>query len=334
VPSFTKTSSPELDEIFSAFRSKVFLPSLLPKEQRDLVFKARHKRILAAEPTFATIGGEEFQLEHIDRGKDIPGTREGLGKVLELMKDKTDWDNLPRFLEGLYASGRRLKPTWPASILKKAAEAGRLDVFLECARRVSNTGFALNDPGLVARIVWQIQYRAMTGDWNAKLINQGIAWVEMVSIMLEDKRHAGGRIIRKDDPRTSPQLIGALLELSAVRAARQLDGKDEDGKVAQYAQRLLELDQGLEPPAKAENTRSEIHRANRWLCGVVPLAHGIKVAQTVLGPTSELAVKLQTKLSALENLISQQREIVLKSTSTIEYRGLEMYDKLLGEGSA
>lgn len=307
---------------------------MLPKEKRDLVYKSRHKRIISVEPTYATVGGEQFQLEHIDRLSDVPSTIEALGSVLNLMKDKTDWENFPRFLEGLHASGRRLKFRSQATILKKAADAGRLDVFIDCARRVSKTGFALKSPELVEKLLWQVQYHAMASDWNAKLTNQSIAWVEMISEMLEDERHGGGRILRQNDPRISPQLIGILLELSAVRAARQLDGKDEDGKVAQYAKRLRELDQELEPPAKPADPKQEIHVANRWLFQAVPVAHGIKVAQTVLGPASETAAALQAKLSKLEAQISQQRQIILKNESATELRGLQVYDTLLGERSA
>ena len=335
MPSFTETSSPELDEIFDTFRKKVFLPAHLSKAQRDLVFKTKYKRMVAAEPVMAGVAGEDFQLEHIDKTVDVPNTRKGIFKALHLMQDKRDWDNLPRFLTGLYQAGANLATLQQFMMVTKAAESGRLDVILECARRVSETGFALRNPSLVNKIVGKIQKTAMVSDWDVKETKKALAWVEMVSVMLEDKRHVGGRVVSsKDDPRTSPELIGILLELSAVRAARHLDSKDEDGKVEAYARRLLSLPLNLEPRAKSSDNPEDVYIANRWLCLVIPIVHGMRVAETVLDSSSEVAKNLKTKKSELENFISQEREFVANSALKNQLHGIELYNTLLAEGPA
>jgi hypothetical protein len=286
--------------------------------------------MLLSETITLNVADEEFSLKHIDR-LTLPNSRKGLLKALDLMQDKRDWDNLPRFLEGLHNAGRQMHNLAPFAVVKKAANAGRLDVVLECARRVSSTGFRLKDAVLVNEIVWRIQEKAMLSGWNAKETKQALTWVEMVSVLLEDERHAGSRAVNGGaDPRVQPDLVGILLQLAAVRAAQHLDGKDEDGKVAEYAKRFLGLRQGgLEPPTKTANTPDEVHAANHWLGSMLPILHGMKVAQTVLDPASEVAVELKAKATGLQELVSQQRDMVITSGITSRFRELGVYEKLL-----
>ena len=301
------------------------------------MYKPKNKKTLAAEPVIASVGDEDFQLEHINKLVDLPSSKKGLLQVLRLMQDKRDWDNLPLFLSGLHRAELRLSHPTPYTILARAAGAGRLDVVLECARRVSETGFALKDPGLVSNLVLKIQSNALTSDWEAKETKKALSWVEMVSVMLEDERHGwGGAVTKQDDPRASPVLLGTLLELSAVRAARHLDGKDEDGKVAEYAGKLLSVPLAPELADKSPDNDQALHHANRWLYSVVPIVHGMKVALTVLDPTSQVAKSLQEKGSELEKLASQEKEFIVNSTAENGFRGtgLEIYEKLLSEGTA
>ena len=333
MPTFSETSSPELDEIFATFRKKVFFPSHLSKAQKDLVYKTRHLKTLAADPVIASVGGEEFQLEHINRKTDLPNSMKALLQVLRLMQDKRDWDNLPLFLSGLQRAEMRLSDIRHHTVLASAARAGRLDVVLECARRVSETGFALKSPKLVERLVLKIRSNALASDWEAKETKKALSWVEMVSVMLDDERHGwGGVVTKKDDPRVNPVLLGTLLELSAVRAARHLDGKDGDGKVAEYAGKLLGVPLVLEPADKSPDNSQVLHAANFRLASMIPIIHGMKVAQTVLSPTSEVAKSLQEKESELEKQASQERDFIANSTAENGFRGKasEMYDKIVG----
>jgi hypothetical protein len=150
VPAFTATSSPKLDDLLTEVRNKVFLPVHLSQEQRNLIYRSKHARSLEAEPVIARIANDEFRLQPIDRTKDILGVKTALDKALDLMKDKKDWDNLPSLLHGIKnveapgkGGGNFLKKkkhrVWKKVVIK-AARVGRLDVILECARRVSDTG--------------------------------------------------------------------------------------------------------------------------------------------------------------------------------------------------
>lgn len=281
------------------------------------------------------IGGEVFKLQHIDRLSDVPNSRTGLGKALQLMQDKNDWDNLPRFLSGLFQAGRKMSINRQQSMMKVAAKAGRLDVILECARRVHDTGFQLRDRGLVNTLAFLIYRNAMASDGDVGETKKALSWVEMVSVLLEDEKHAGNHeVSSKDDPRGSPELVGILLGLSAIRAARHLDGKDQEGKVAEYATRLLSIPTDLKPTETSSSTLADVRDASHWLALAIPVAHGMRVAQTVLGPASEVTKSLETKRTELEGTISQQRDFIINSGHTAPFTASMMYDKLLGEGSA
>jgi hypothetical protein len=288
--------------------------------------------MIAAEPVIASVGGEEFQLEHIDRTKDKPNSRKALFKILKLMQDKKDWDNLPLFLSGLSRAGIKRTNAQHFTIVKRAADAGRLDVVLECARRASETGFVLNDPSLVTKFVSKIQANAMDSNWDLKKTKKALSWIEMISVMLEEEKHGwSGSAAKEGDPRVSPFLIGTLLELSAVRAARHLGGKDEDGNVARLAEILLNIPSDMKPVDKSQDNSVDVHEVNRWVLSAVPVAHGIVVARTVLDPSSEVAQKLGVKESQLRKLITQEREFILNNIPEKPFNAtsLAMYDKLL-----
>ena len=324
---FTPTSNPELDDLLSTMRNKIFLPSHLSKSQQDLIYLDKHQRMLTIEPVFATIQGEKFQLEHIDRVKDVPSGKGGLMNAMELMREEKDWDNLPSILIGLKDAKRKITTVNWTQITRKAGSAGRPDVILECARRVSDTSFKLAAPELVAEVMWQLQNRAFNSDWAAKETKQALAWAEMVSELLEDKRHAGGKVVDpKQDVRVRPEVIGVLLQLSAVWATRYYDGEDRDGKVAQYTARLLGSPAGVQLDPESV----DLHTSNLYLTHMTPVLQGMKLAQPILGQGSGLE-----KLTAeLEAAIASQRERLLsrglRSHDGGPLRGIQVYDELLG----
>ena len=65
--------------------------------------------MLEVESVYAEVAGERFQLQHINRLRDVPGGRSGLVAALNLMTDKKDWDNLPSILRGLKNAGLKFK---------------------------------------------------------------------------------------------------------------------------------------------------------------------------------------------------------------------------------
>jgi hypothetical protein len=224
----------------------------------------------------------------------------------------------------------------------------------------------LNHPITVNEIFWRLQDKAFASDWSAEETKQAFAWAEMFLDMLEDERHAGSKLIKgHQDPRVQPQVIGLVLQMAAVRAERHLAGKDEDGKVAKYAERLLALpldselgsfyfgeldDSGLAPrlvrlrkwreealASGEEFSKAEVLETlesslrddfvNHWLLYSVPILHGMKTAKKVLNPTSKLATELEIRIQELERLIPEQAEIVAKHARPNRRRGLIIYKK-------
>ena len=349
VPSFTPTSSRELDDLLTSFRTNVFLPSHLSRSHQDLVFKGKLHRTLDAEPIYATIAGEKFHLQHLDRSQDVPG-RDHVKKAIRLMKESKDWDNLPAILIGFKDAKNPVESWRLIAFTRKAGQAGRLDVILECARRVSDTGFCLSDPTLTTEIMWQLQHKAVRSRWLLKETHQALSWAEMISELLEDKRHAGGKVIDPErDVRVQSGVIGVLLQLSAARAYLFHDGMDSDGKVAQYAAKLLGSPVShvlgfenwrdmikprhlarAEEKATTNQHKSDVVSLNQYLTYVVPVLHGLKLASQVLGPVDGL-MKLAHEL---EISIDAQRGNLLKHGDTDspgghKLRGLEIYEQLL-----
>ncbi|KFY50173.1 hypothetical protein V496_09534 [Pseudogymnoascus sp. VKM F-4515 (FW-2607)] len=304
-PTFQPTSSPELDNILSKFRNTIFLPAHLSKRHRDLVYAFKNKKSLENVPVTVEIGGEEIRLKHIDKTKDVPNQRKALREALELMKEKKDWDNFPLLLEGLHSAGRVTDEIVLEQFIRRASMAGRQDAVLESARRVSKTGFRINTREIAKMVVWWIQYRALASGFSQADTKKALSMAEQIAILMEDKAHAGGRVADTEDPRTSPEVIGLLLELSALNAKHQ-GGKDEDGSVEKYAKGLLaslrdkELE-GMMRHQKIDPARVQELASNSMLQTVAPILLGVRTAVSILDQSSDTTRQLrdlETKLSA------------------------------------
>jgi hypothetical protein len=317
-------------------RENVFLPAHLSKPHQTLVFGARHRKVLEDDPLTIEVSGENFRLKHINRTKDQPGTVESLLKLISLMKDKKDWDNLPIFLEGLRIAGRKLKPQYWEKLVRKAGQAGQQRTILECARRASRTGFVLKGLNLVREVMWWTQHRALSAGWTAQSTKKALTMAEQIADLLEDEKHCGGTFISALDPRARPEVVGVLLQLAAAHA-KLSDGKDRDGKVDIYAKRLLgtlarkaNLREGL-PVGK------DLWTSNALLCYITPIVYGMREAAEILGPESEIAKQLKEQEPALAAIAAREHEKILAEESAEESSqraGVWNYNLLLGSQEA
>jgi hypothetical protein len=90
--------------------------------------------------------------------------------------------------------------------------------------------------------------------------------------------------------------------LAAVRSEKHLGGKDTDGKVELWARKLLsgyskwniEID---------GTKREKASQCSKWVCELVPVLHGVKVAQRILDPSSELIAPLKQVEVDIEKLL-------------------------------
>lgn len=237
------------------------------------------------------IGGEQFQLEHVDRTKDVLHNIKHLFQAVGLMSDKKEWKNLPPLLEGIYFSdGTKLKLMHWSKLARKAGLAGCMDQIISSAQRVSKTGLQLNETSLVVEILWWIQRNA----WQSRLpplnhskARKSLAMAEQVAALLESEAHCGGPIRGSTDPRTRPEVIGILLEL-ACAASTQQPGMDANGKVNMYADRLIaNMGPGFDWRDGWEETVQEGYFArDRLLRNASPVLFGLRHASKILGPAS------------------------------------------------
>ncbi|KFY88530.1 hypothetical protein V500_06296 [Pseudogymnoascus sp. VKM F-4518 (FW-2643)] len=330
-PTFQPTSSPELDNILSKFRNTIFLPAHLSKQHRDLVYAFKNKKNLEAIPVTVEIGGEEIRLKHINMTKDVPNQRKALREALGLMKEKKDWDNFPLLLEGLHSAGRVTDEVVLEQFVRMASLAGRQDAVLESARRVSKTGFRINTREIAKMVVWWIQYRALANDFSQAETKKALSMAEQIAILMEDKAHAGGRAADSEDPRTSPEVIGLLLELSALNVKHE-GGKDENGSVEKYAKSLLaslrdkELE-GMLRSRKIDPARIHEIESNSMLQTIAPILLGVRTAVSILDQSSDTVRQLRDLETKLAAQAAQDVETLKAVPASKEALGLWVYGK-------
>ncbi|KAF8851367.1 hypothetical protein BDZ45DRAFT_631770 [Acephala macrosclerotiorum] len=335
VPSFTDVSSPELQGLLTTIREKVFLPAHLSESQTLLIEKEKYRKQLET-PTKATIAGEEFTLKPLPK-LERPNVRRSLATAVELMKEKRDWDNLPNLLKGLKtAAGLGLTNTWKPVLRKVASRlgnAGRQDVLLECLRRGSETGITLSSRNFATTIITQFHRKAVDSDFNPQETKKAFSWAEQAAVLMENPEHAGNtNLAGEDDPRTSPEVIGILLDLAAVNCSKNLSGKDEDNKVASYAEKFLNTPVALKPVPDVKGRDG--YGLNRWLWTGVPILHSLNLAQSILGPKSKYADELRSRAATVGAQVEDcKTRLEQWKRKNRHLYGTELYKKLVETGS-
>lgn len=325
LPTFKETSSPDLNDILASFRNAVFVPSHLLKLQKDYIYKAKYKPMLESQAIYAEIGDEKIQLRHIDKLRDMPNIRGSINRMLDLMEKTGDWSNLPACLEGLQTAKALLANAILEKIARRANESGRQDVVMDCIRRASKTNYVLKNRDVVREVMLGAHLRAQQAGWEEVPTRKALAQAEQVAELLEDPAHTGGSKVGKTDPRAQPDIIGIVLELAGVRASRHLSGKDEDGKVLAYAERLI---------ATWGNADVRLNRsldANKTLSMWVPAWHGLKLAAEILEPESSACKQLPEVFNALEGYLARAKNVLVSHELKKKWRGLLMYDAILNQ---
>lgn len=338
IPEFTKTTSPELDSHLAYVRENLIMPAHLQTDQQNLIYKKKYEKNLEGGAVKATIRDEEFTLKHIDKTKDIPRGQRALHSALKLMKENGHWDNLPNLIQGLRSAGAKIEPFYRTQVMRFLGRAGRQDLIIECLRRVSNTGMNLNDNTTLQQALWWMQFKGLMSEWDREQTSKALSWAEMIMEMLEEpKHHASGGGISPN--RDRPENNGILLQLAAVRAEKHWGGEDTDGKVELWARKLLsgysKWNIDIQGPKRKKASQS-----NEWVCELVPVLHGVKVAQRVLNPSSKLVAPLEQIEVDIEKLLppllkSAERHIAnFPDNGTFRPHGLWLYKALLSPESS
>lgn len=241
VPTFSETSSPELNDVLASMRNKHFIPAALHKADRRLIFGTKSRQTLADNPQTVKIGGEDVQLQWMERRKEIPNRRKLLHKAFDLMAagEGKEWQNLPALLTGLKGAGAPAGEKTLGRIVRKAIQAGRTGVVVQCLQQGVSTGMTLDKEEVLENVTWGLHATAQRDGWSEAAVLKALKAANQVGMLLETEEHGGGRVLHENDARRRPEVIGVFLELAAVHAFRFQDGKDVDGKAKTYAERLL-----------------------------------------------------------------------------------------------
>lgn len=324
IPTFSKTSSPELDEALNRYRQELFIPFGLSIHQRKLMFRPKYAQRLRDEPVTVTIGSndEQYVLRHMDVSS-LPSTESIIGAV-RMMKTKHDWTNVLPLLVGLRSAGRAVKSEQWQLLIRKAGDADAIGIILECAKRSEQTGLSLKDMNVVKAIFFQLHLKAQRADFKDPEVSKALSLAKQFIELMETPAHSEHHPLA--DARRQPFVVGLLLELAAARAVNLNGGKDETGEVATYIQRLDGVWHLGEFAGKLNKSKTW-YQIDDFLQEILPIYNGTKLAFRVKG----IGTKNQTLKSRHEKVAGQirmiLREKVKGDAKTIGYRQTKLLFK-------
>lgn len=243
------------------------------------------------------------------------------------MKDGKDWQNLPKFLEGLQTAKRQLHVWQIEKMVRRANIAGRQGAVLECLRR-PGTGVRLTDVRVVREVMWGAVMKAQEGNWEKEAVEQAAKLARAVWDLLEDPNH----VVRARDvgpenvARARPEIVGVVVQLEAAKALLVGEGKDEGGKVETLIEMLLWCWANADLASGEMKWFDADHKVMMW----APLWHGMKMARRVLGEDSKYGKSLGEKIDQdLVPALKEAGDIVARAPPQDRLRrGVKMYEEL------
>ncbi|KAL8804085.1 MAG: hypothetical protein Q9182_002798 [Xanthomendoza sp. 2 TL-2023] len=332
VPTFTPTSSPDLDALFTTFRTTVFFPSHLNSLQKSLIYKTKNHHLLTNpdEPATVKIGSEVHPLVPLSRPRDEPSMHKSLNTILDLCQEPKDWVNMVPFLMGLQAAGRTVRSGQFEKIVRKMADKGGLGVVMEMVRRVEGTGMRLGNVGVAREVMWGALTRCIHTGCSEEGVRDGAKFVNTTWEMLSEERHVEKSARGQDgDPKMKPEIVGVVLWMRAARSILLEAGHDANGEVKRAVEMVLALWKTADLTVKEEEEEGWWD-ANHKLMMWTPVLHAMKMARKVVGPNSALGRDLTNTITLdLEPTVQKAHDIVSRSTAAdSSRRGLVFHDAL------
>lgn len=279
------------------------------------------------------LGDEVLTLRPLDKTRDEPPTRSSFAKVVQLMGESGNWGNMAGFLEGLKVARRKLAGWQVEKMVRRANEGGNMGVVHDILRRVETTGVGLWDLNVCREVMMGAVLKGVQSGWSEEGVEKGVKYAENIWELMWDARHVEEQKKVGVNPRGRPEIIGVMVLMHAVKAAKLREGKDEGGMVEKYANLMLK---------RWENSRSDMvmdaedwSDANYQLWIWAPARHGIEMARQVVGAESRLGKRLGQKLiQDLEPLMEKSQAIIsAHAPEEGTRRGLKMYEDILQASS-
>ncbi|KAI0816416.1 hypothetical protein GGR55DRAFT_674617 [Xylaria sp. FL0064] len=335
---FTPTSSPAIDSLLNDIRTKIILPSYLPKAQRKKIYSRKWEKKLQADPIIIEIDGEVLKFRYQNPLTDLPAAMKSMGAAITQFQTAADFANLKPLLEGVHYAGRKIHPSFAAKILRLVGAKGRVYDMIDCARSVRRTGYKLDTSEKVNMLLHYVQMKARDADWDVAETRQALRWADLVIELLHEEAHQPRR--RKSNPvlpgeiplKRDPMVLAAPLHLAAILAARHKAGEPILEKAGEE-QEVGEEQKAAEEQKAGEEILEKVHKLARDIVALwpedrkmkelqpdelytdfdnmgyllqpekfvtlaTPLLHGLETAVKVLEP--ELASELQTRCDTLK----------------------------------
>lgn len=326
IPTFQPTSSSELDAILLEVRNKIFLPEIVNSTVRKLIYRPARQQILLNEPgvTQSLSDGTEIQVMPLGI-HDRPKKHQTLFKILELMIQTGQWENLPTLLEGLKLSKQHPEKTdWFPKLIRKASEVGQFDIILKCAQNGEKTGVLFTNPDVVREIIPALHNAAVSAEWKGEDLDRINTLVEnLVSIIYSTASTHKLRTGQDVDYRKSPEVLGLILELAVAKAQTVHGGKDTDGKVLNYVQKLDVL------WPFGDYTVNEKH-PSQTLSWLVPMWNAVRQALAIESVAkSPAGLSLKEKFQDLDRIVQEAKEKCAAEAKGKPRRGLKMYNAVV-----
>ncbi|OKL64148.1 hypothetical protein UA08_00337 [Talaromyces atroroseus] len=302
VPSFSPTSSPELDQKLNHIRENLFIPMYLAENQKRLVFRQRYRARLNFEQVNITIGDEEFPLRPADRQK-LPQKRE-INQAVEAMKTSQDWKNFIPLLIGSRHSNYKYKTEHFEKWVRLAGKSDAFGSILEAAKQSSRTGFSFSHRTIAFQFAYALHQKAEKASFKGEQVVTALRHAEQAAQLMDWPEHTNPQLA--EDPKRQPFFIGLLTELSAARAIDEAGGADVDGKVRSYVQKLLATWEFAAFDRKADTW----YDTNALLLEAALIHSGLKMAQKVKDVSND---------AALMKTIAER----VKRLKTVAYKGIK-----------
>ncbi|KAJ5148495.1 hypothetical protein N7448_000073 [Penicillium atrosanguineum] len=310
IPTFSPTSSSELNDALDRFRRDLFIPAGLPKRQRTSMYKEKYAQRLRDEPITINISEtEEYTLQpkkHIDSPKKSDAI-----EVIKMMQATEDYKNFIPFVSGLRGAQYSVTDDHWEQIIRKAGGAHKLHLIIECARQSEITGLRLRNLELVKTIFFTLHLSAQKAEFKGpevgKALNMAKQAVDIMDADLPDHSYSAPSM----NPKSQPVVIAALLELSAARAINDFAGKDNDKEVLGYTQKLLaSAPKGHYQKGPSDDGRKNL---NNWIREASTVYNGLRMCQSIHGIAADKVLNREVS-SRLDEVKKSLKTVVEDST--------------------
>lgn len=308
------------------FRTKIFAPHALTKFHRDLIYKPTRHKFLLNDPgvTVTMSDNEELKLLPMN-SRERPNKKQSLQRLLQLLQDNKDWQNLPAFMEGMTLAGEALPKGFMERFVRRANEQEMTGIIIRCAEMVKKTGVVLSDPGVTTELMLGIHFKAVKAGFQGEEMKKALHLAQEVAVLLEKPEHCGGKVwkVGEKDMRKDIAVLGIMLELRAAQAAEEL-GDLIFGTVPKAAARVM-AKWPQEDLTISEDAGLARIQLERWL----PLWAGMKLAikaKSLEDP--KLRSDVKQALQALTKAVEQARTKVETASQGRPRRCLHMYNDL------